>query len=497
MFSRQLFSIVLLSVLPTLRAEVVLAPLFQDHAVLQRDRALPIWGTADAGEAVTVSLGGHSVRATAGKDGRWLVKLDPLPANANPQELVVKGRANTITVRDVLIGDVWLLSGQSNMEWPVRWSINADAEIAAATDGRIRHFKTTRTIAHPAAPTVSGSWAVASPETAGHFSAIGYFFARDVIREVGVPIGLLNSTWGGTPVESWLPQASLHQYPVRRLAFEHLAKTVVDIARKYGQHERELAGWAARSDGTPKPNEPWTPGPEIAPGVLFNGMVAPHVPAALCGVLWYQGEANGDAPESYEALFTELIRSWRTTFEQPNLPFYWVQLANWNRAHAQATHWARLRDAQTAALALPHTGQAIAIDIGDPDDIHPRNKQEAARRLAAIALAQVYERDVPYRGPTFAGLSRNGSALRVKFEHAQGLRGDDGIVLGFEVAGTDQVFQPAEAVIEGITVRVSAAAVPEPVAVRYAWSNCPVATLRNGAGLPAVPFRSDDWPELP
>lgn len=481
---------------PWLQGQVVLAPLFQDHLVLQRDQPIPIWGAAAPGESVQVEFADQVVRTQADPEGRWRLELPALPASSTPRDLIVRGQGQTI-VRDVLVGDVWLLSGQSNMEWPVGRSQDAAAEVAQATDPRIRHFKTERTLAHQPQAAVRGAWAVASPATVGDFSAVGYFFAREVRRQVDVPIGLINSSWGGTPVESWLPPSSLRQPPTRRLAFEHHAKGLAQTARIYAQHEVALARWADSGKSGAAPTEPWTPGPEVAPGVLYSGMVAPLVPFGLRGVLWYQGEANADAPDSYQPLFQELIQSWRREWHQPELPFYWVQLANWDRSQADRTNWAQLRDAQTAALALPATGQAVTIDIGDPDDIHPRNKQDVGRRLARIALAQVHGRPVAFHGPTFAGRAREGRALRVAWSHAEGLAAHGESVLGFEVAGIDRVFHPATARIDGRDTLVQAAGVEEPVAVRYAWRNCPEANLHNGAGLPAVPFRSDDWPVSP
>jgi sialate O-acetylesterase len=478
---------------PWLQAEIVLAPLFQDHLVLQRDQPVPVWGTARAGESVEVEFAGQVFRAHADREGRWRVELAALPANANPRDLIVRGQGQAI-VRDVLVGDVWLLSGQSNMEWPVRLSDHAEAEAAAANDARIRHFKVENTVSHRPQNHARGAWAVASPTTVGDFSAVGFFFAREVIRELNVPIGLINSSWGGTPVESWLPPQALAEYPVRRLAAEHFARTTQSRAQAFGEQEQALARWASRGATPPAPTERWTPGPEAFPGVLYQGMIAPLVPFAVRGVLWYQGEGNADLPQSYTTLFTSLIESWRARWNRPDLPFLWVQLANWNRANAQRRDWAQLRDAQTATLALPHTGQAVAIDIGDPDDIHPRNKQEVGRRLARIALAQVHGRPVPYRGPSFAGLVVERDALRVAFHDAAGLAATGGRLEGLEVAGADRIFHPATGTIDGLTVLVRSDAVPAPVAVRYAWSNCPVANLYNGVGLPAVPFRSDDWP---
>ena len=473
-------------------AEVVLAPLFQDHAVLQRDRPIPVWGTAAPGETVEIVLGNQRLAATADSHGYWIVRFDALPAQAEPLEFVAKG-SNEVRLRDIVIGDVWLLSGQSNMEWPVRSSDNAEAEIAAANDSLLRHFRTERRIAHEPVRDAVGNWQLTTPQTAGHFSAVGYFFAREIRREVGVPIGLINASWGGTPVESWLPAAPLAIYPVRRMAMQHLAAAATSFAGNLAAHEKAMEAWTTAGAVPPPPPAPWVPGPEIAPGVLYNGMIAPHVPASLSGVLWYQGEANADQPGTYEVMFRALIESWRGRFQQPNLPFYWVQLANWAGGNAQGTNWAELRDAQTETLELPHTGQAVTIDIGDADDIHPRNKQDVGRRLARIALANVYGRAVVFEGPTFAGVERRGDELVVHFEHATGLHAREGSPKGFEIAGDDRIFHPATARVSGDTVILTAPAVTTPIAVRYAWRNAPVATLYNKAALPAVPFRSDDW----
>lgn len=504
---RSLASCFLLA-LSALRADVALAPLFQDHAVLQQGKPVPVWGRADAGEKVTVTFAGQTAQATAGADGRWILYLDTLPASTTPAELVVSGK-NTVTVRDVLVGEVWLCSGQSNMEWPVSRAQNAREEIAAANFPLIRHFKVKRTVAESPQESVEGDWAVCSPQTVEPFTAIGYFFARDLHRKLGVPIGLVNSSWGGTPVESWLSPASLGSNPAFAVVRERWQKTLAAYPQKKADYDAALAMWekdesVAKAAGdsalaefrkeNARPRPPRGPGDSWTPLGLYNAMINPLVPYALRGAIWYQGESNAGLAPEYHALFASMITWWRAHFGQGDFPFYWVQLANYNAGNGESTQWAFLREAQTQTLSLPNTGQALAIDIGNPDDIHPTNKQEVGRRLALIAKAQVYEVPGDFSGPMFASATREGAAMRVRFKYA-----DNGLTAGgkplqsFEVAGADQKFYPATARIDRDTVVVSAPEVKEPVAVRYAWRNSPEANLFNGAGLPACPFRSDSW----
>ena len=489
------------------RAEVALAPLFQDHAVLQRDMAVPVWGRADKGEKISVEFRGQKVAVTAGKDGRWSVRLAPMPASAEPAELVVTGK-NTVRVADVLVGEVWLCSGQSNMAYTVRGPPgsgvdNAETEVAAADHAMIRHFKVERTPADAPADTVKGAWAVCSPETAGQFTAVGYFFARDLHQKLGVPIGLINSAWGGTPIESWLPEAELRQtsaWPAFNARWQEALKV---FPERQAAYPALSAAWLqadadARASGKktplPRPPPPIGPGTAYAPGSLYNGMIAPLIPGALRGVLWYQGEANVGRAQEYGELLTALIRGWRGRWSQGDFPFYFVQLPNFADGNPAGRNWAALREAQTKALALPRTAMAVTIDIGDPDNIHPRNKQEVGRRLALIAGQQLYGLAGSWTGPVFKAAVPEGAALRVLFDHAgDGLIAFDQPITAFEIAGADRKFVTATARIEHDTVVVSAAGILAPVAVRYAWTNAPVASLFNGAGLPVAPFRSDDW----
>jgi sialate O-acetylesterase len=471
--------------------------------VLQRDKPLPIWGRADAGERVTVSFAGQSIGATTTSDGRWIVYLAPLAASSTPTDLIVTGK-NTLRLTDIVVGDVWLCSGQSNMEWPVSKSLNAEEETAAANLPLIRQLKLARQISATPADTADtlGGWQVCTPQTAGNFTAVGFFFARDLQPRLGVPVGLLNSTYGGTPIEAWMSPPALASDPAFTVVAERWTRATATFPEDQARYEAATAEWnpaetAAKARGekytAPRPRRPEGT-PHFSPAGLYHGMIAPIIPAAIRGVLWYQGEANAARADEYTRLFGALITHWRAHLGQGDVPFFWVQLAAYAAGDADGTHWAKLRDAQTATLALPATGQAIAIDVGNPDDIHPTNKQDVGRRLALLARAKVYGGLVDFSGPVFKSAVREDAAMRVSFDYAgNGLIARDKPLQSFQIAGADQKFFPAIAKIERDTVLVSAAEVPEPVAVRYAWTNAPEANLYNGAGLPAVPFRSDVW----
>ena len=485
------------------RAEVTLAPLFQDHAVLQRDKVLPVWGRAAPGEHVAVAFMGQQVGVTAGADGRWMVYLDPVPASTAPAELVVTG-ANTLTVRDVLVGEVWLASGQSNMEWPVVKADDGAKEIAAANFPQLRLFTVPHQVASEPADTVAGSWQICTPDSVKTFSAVAYFSARDLQRKLGVPVGVIGTYWGGTPIESWMSAFALRNAAAWPAIEARWLKDSADFPAYKLRYPAERAAWGkaeehAKATHTKNPltwpPPPMGPGTPFEPSGLFNGMIAPLQPYALRGVLWYQGEQNWPHPEEYAVLFPAMIRQWRAGWGEGDFPFFFVQLANFTVVNDPTNRaWARLREAQAGALTLPETGMAVAIDIGNPKDIHPTNKQEVGRRLALLARTQVYGIPVDSHGPEFARATRDGAALRVYFSHAAtGLIAYNRPVQSLEIAGADRKFYPATARIDRGTLVVSAPEVKEPVAVRYAWTNSPVANLFNGTGLPAPPFRSDDW----
>ena len=482
--------------------KVSLAPLFRDGAVLQRDQPLAIWGGAGAGESVRVEFHGQSRATTAAPNGRWRVMLAPEKASTEPAELVVTGE-DTVRVRDVVVGDLWLCSGQSNMEFRVAQANDAEHEIAAAKFPLIRQFKIPHVVAETPLVDCPGEWKMCTPATAGDFTAVGFFFARDLHQRLGVPIGLINSSWGGTFIEAWMSREALKADPAANLIEERWQKVLTDYPAKVAAHDKALAKWtedaaAAKAAGQTftrrRPVTPEGPGSRWLPAGIYNAMIVPLAPGAIRGVLWYQGEANGSRAAEYRTLFPAMITQWRKDFGLPALPFYFVQLANFERPVDKSDQeWAFLREAQARALALPMTGMAVTIDIGDPTNIHPKNKQEVGRRLALWARYQIFHENVEYSGPMFANAERQGNAMRVSFTHAAGMTTHGDSLLGFEVAGADHKFVTAAARVDDGRLLVSADGVTEPVAVRYAWRNSPNAALFNDADLPAGSFRSDDW----
>jgi sialate O-acetylesterase len=481
------------------------APLFGDHAVLQRDRPLPVWGLADPGESIAVTFRGRTERALAGPDGRWMIHFKPFAASSEPADLVAASGGSTATARDVLVGDVWLASGQSNMEWPVSGVRQAAEEMAAANFPLIRHLKIERTVElAPAAAAPTGGWRTASPQSVGDFSAVGYFFAREIRRKFGVPLGIVNSTWGGTPVESWMSDAARRSTSLADKLDARWRQAMSEWPpERVARYPSDMATWEqaeanAKATGTPNPlvwpQPPAANDSPALPGGLYNAMIAPLLPTALRGILWYQGEGNVERHEEYAELFTALICSWRKAWAREDLPFYFVQLANYRDTNAaMGPSWPLLREAQAQALTLPATGMAVTIDIGQAEDIHPTNKQDVGRRLALIAEAGTYGKPVDCSGPVFAGATPEGSALRVRFNHAGShLVAEGQHVQSLELAGADRIFHAATGAIEGDTLLVSSPAVPNPIAVRYAWADAPIANLYNPVKLPAVPFRSDN-----
>jgi sialate O-acetylesterase len=491
--------------------DVSLAAVFGDHAVLQRGKPVPVWGTAGPGDAVSVTFQGQTARTVAGPDGKWRLALAPLTASSVPADLVVAGH-NTLTLHDIVVGEVWLCSGQSNMEFTVDDGgftykvMDAEPEVADARYPLIRQLGVAHTVATSPQSTVkTGGWIAASPTTVGHFSAVGYFFARDLHRSLGVPVGIILSPWGGTPIESWISDPARNATTLAATLDARWKKALSEWPpERLAQYPADMAKWnAAEAHATathtknplPWPHPPASADSPALPGGLYNGMIAPLEPVAIRGFLWYQGESNTDHPREYAELFATLIRSWRAAWGQGDLPFYFVQVANFgDEKEVKDRNWARLREGQEQVLSLPNTGMAVTIDIGEAHNIHPRNKQELGRRLALIAKANVYGLPPEASGPVFAGAVREGGALRVRFTHAgTELSARGGAVTSLEVAGADGEFHPASAVIQTDTLLVSSPDVADPVAVRYAWTNAPAANLYNDSGLPAAPFRSDSW----
>ena len=616
--------------------------LFGDGMVLQRDARVPVWGWSAAGRAVTVALDGAAQTTRASASGRWRVTL-PARRAGGPHRLVVRSGSDSVVLHDVLVGDVWVASGQSNMEFPLAGARNGAAEIAAADDRRIRQFKVPTSFARaPEEDLAGGSWAAADSQHAGSFSAVAYFFARDLRRTIDVPIGIINTTWGGSRIEPWMSRRALgldsarwaalwarEEDSQRRFAARLRAKIgdipttdpgLVDGRAVWADPALDESGWqpiavpalwetqgydgldgiawyrtafdlsaddAARGvrlglGAIDDADITWVNGVEVGrtnnyslprvydvppralragrnvvavrvedggggggiwgdsagvfldvggahrplrggwkfrvgatslqpdgqhinkiPTVLYNKMVHPLLGFPIKGVLWYQGESNADSAadaRQYEALFKTMITSWRREWGVGEFPFLWVQLANFMAPDSQPpaqSAWAILRDAQTAALALPKTAQAVIIDIGEAQDIHPKNKQDVGARLALGARRVAYGEDVEYVGPTHRSHAVRGREVVVRFDHAGGglvSHAADGSVGGFAIAGADRRFVWADARIEGNTVIVSSPQVASPVAVRYAWGNDPTrASLYGRSGLPAVPFRTDAW----
>ena len=499
----------LLLALCVARAEVELASPFTDHLVLQRDQPVPVWGWADPGERVTVRLGWTTRKTTADATGRWRVELPALKASSKGRELVVKGSATAKPIRlaDVLVGEVWLASGQSNMDFTVAKTeryyfagVNNEAEeLAAANHPRIRMFTGEWQKRSEPAERVPGEWKVCTPETAREFSAVGYFFARRLQRDLNVPVGIVTMTFGASCAQAWVRREAMTADP--RTAAE-LAKFDAQVAAYRAdatakeKYEAALATWKKASDeakakGARAPRGPKNPDPvqdQHNPTVMFNGMIAPVVGYGMRGVIWYQGESI-TAPRDLFPVWNEmLIRDWRGLWDR-ELPFYFVQLAGLDAK----SNGPEVRALQAQALKLPGTGMAVAIDIGDRKDVHPKNKQDVGDRLARLALRRTYGRtEVVDSGPVAAKVERrDDGALRVSFDELNGglVAKGGGALGGFEVAGADGKFVAAEAVIDGDGVVLRAPTVERPGAVRYAWSGYPeTANLINAAGLPAAPF---------
>jgi len=445
--------------------------LFRDNMVLQCDAPSPIWGTTEPGQSVAVTLGSQKKSSVADGGGRWKVVLDPLKAGG-PVELVVSAR-ETITIRNVLIGEVWLCSGQSNMGWSVRLSLNPEQEIAAANYPKIRLFTVPRKESETPQSDVEGTWQECSPKTVTTFSALGYFYGRDLQKALNVPIGLIHSSVGATRAQAWTSRPVLEGNPQFKEVFT--------------QYDREKAAYD--KSATKPPVLP------IPPASLYNGMIAPLVPYGIRGAIWYQGEGNVGSPWTHRTLFPALIKNWRDVWGS-EFPFLYVQLAGHlpRKDQPVESYWAMLRESQRLALSVPKTAMATAVDIGDAEDIHPKNKQEVGRRLALAAQAVVYGKDLVYSGPLYDTMKVEGGRMRLAFKHVGGgLVAKSDPLAGFAIAGADRKFVWAKAKIEGASVVVWSEQVPTPTVVQYAWADNPECTLYNNEGLPAVPFQTEKF----
>lgn len=480
------------------RADVKLPAVLSDQMVLQRDQPIRIWGWAEPGEAVSVVFRAAQKSTSADASGKWQVFLPPQKAGG-PDELTISAK-NRIVLQDVLVGEVWVASGQSNMEFRVNSLLDPAKVIAAANEPQIRLFKVPYRVAESPQDNTGGEWQPCSPASVPEFSAVAYFFGRSLQRHLKVPIGLIESSRGATPAEAWTPSEVLYRTPELHYYLNEWARLIAEYPEAKKNYDADLSHWIA--SGRPaasRPREPFGPGSFRIPSGLFNGMIAPLTPLTIRGVIWYQGENNANRGEAYlyRTLFPAMIEGWRAHWNLGSFPFLFVQLANYEGiGTGPGSQWPELREAQTMTLErLRHTGMAVTIDIGDAQNIHPKDKLDVGKRLAQTARAVAYGEHVVASGPLFRRATTETGALRVWFTSlGGGLRASDGKPLrGFTIAGKDRVFVEANAQIEGDSILVSNPGVGIPAAVRYAWANNPSCNLANAAGLPASPFRSDDW----
>ena len=490
------FVIAALSLSVSALAEVTPNPLFSDNSVLQQGKRVPVWGKASEGERVSVEFAGQKVQTVA-KDGRWMLWLEPLKASSAPQTMTIAGQ-NTITVKNVLVGEVWVCSGQSNMQWMLQRASNGPETVAAAGDPQLRLLTIPPKAVDEPQTEAKVEWKECNSVTAAPFSAVGYFFGRDLRKALHVPVGLISSNWGGTPAEAWTDRKTLESTPVLNgiLEAQARAEATFDPVKLEAQNKEIIAKYQAevekaKAEGKPKPSGPRL---NLAPKVnhrrpcgLFNGMIAPLQPYAFQGVIWYQGENNSGAAKLYQTLFPAMIGNWRATWKQGEFPFLFVQIA----PHKNMTP--EIREAQLLTFQnVPKTAMAVITDLGNAEDIHPTQKEPVGGRLALAARALAYGESVEFSGPVFDKLKIEQNRAVLSFKHlGSGLLAKDGPLKGFTVAGADGKFVDAKAEIRSGGVVVSSEQVPVPVAVRYGWANVPDVNLYNKEGLPASPFRTD------
>ncbi|MDR0336907.1 MAG: sialate O-acetylesterase [Planctomycetaceae bacterium] len=452
----------------SVHADVRLPSIIGSNMVLQQKLANPIWGWADAGEEVTVSTNGQTKSTKTGTDGKWSVVLDPQEVGG-PFTLTIKGK-NELTLENVMVGEVWLASGQSNMQWNVQNSTNSRNDIQQADFPNIRLITVPAVSKTTPQENFNGKWEPCTPKSVPNFSAVAFFFGRKLHQDLKIPVGLIHCSWGGSSCETWINPDVVAKIP-------EFAKM---MERRVAAEKKQPAG-----------------GDNHTVGYLYNGMIRPVLGYGIRGVVWYQGEHNAGRAYQYRTLFPTLIQNWRDEWKQGDFPFYWVQLANFmaTKNNPDNSAWAELREAQSKTRSLQNTGEAVIIDIGEAKDIHPRNKQDVGYRLAILALKQDYGKDIPHESPRYKSATFENGKATLKFDFAyDGLYSRGALPTGFAIAGEDKIFHWAVAeIIDKDTVVVSSPQVANPVAVRYGWADNPVVTLYNSAKLPLCPFRTDDW----
>jgi sialate O-acetylesterase len=502
-------------------AEVQPNALFTDGAVLQRGQAIPVWGKARDGESITVSFQDQKLSTTA-VAGKWRVDFQPMK-EGGPYTMSIAGD-NTVTINNLLIGEVWICSGQSNMEWPFNRAHNHKEEAPQANYPNLRMFTVKKNVAAKPKDDVTGSWVICTPASVMNFSGVGYFFARDLHRKLGVPVGMIHTSWGGTPAQAWTSAEGLAEDPelkeyadaVQRKLSGYDAETVAYAAKMkelpalqktwndtIGKpYQEELKVWniaaaEAKKSGKPEPSKPVVRQPQPQsprnpdggpndPTTLYNAMIAPIIPYAIKGSIWYQGESNASKSKQYQTLFPKMVADWRARWKQGAFPFLFVQIAPFKGQPAE------IREAQFLSLKkIENSAMAVTTDVGNANDIHPNQKEPVGQRLALAARALAYKEAIEYSGPLYEKMSIENDQVVLHFQHAESLVAKDGTLKGFVIAGKDKKYVPAKAEIKGNKVIVTGAGVTEPQAVRYGWDNVPDVNLYNDKGLPASPFRTD------
>ena len=497
-----------LTLTPVLRAELKLPAIIGDHMVLQQNQADPVWGWDTPGTKISVSFAGQTYDTTAGDDGKWTVKLVPQAANATPQTLTITGSSKR-EIQDVLIGEVWMCSGQSNMGFTLKDDWNGDLEAAASVLPNLRLIKVPQLGTQELKTDFKGAWQSSTPESCRNFSALGFLYGRYLHQVLHVPVGLIDNAWGGSAAEAWIRRSTIESDPRFKTLMDNTVKHEAEAQTEKAKTDWDaaMAKWKVASEKAkaekktppraPQSPQQWLTG-NSRPGNIFAGVVNPTLGYGLKGVIWYQGESNSGRAWEYRALFPFMIEQWRKEWNQGDFPFYWVQLADYMAETPTPVEsaWAELREAQTRTLQLTNTGQAVIIDLGEGKDIHPKNKHDVAARLVRWALVKDYGMKLPFHSPEFKDLKIDGKKAIVTIDCFGGkLRPFDvEEARGFAVCGADKVWHWATGkIIDSNVVEVTSTDVNEPVAVRYAWANNPVCNLFSDAGLPLTPFRSDDF----
>ncbi len=511
MKKRLIALLVSLAIAPIANAELKLPAIIGDHMVLQQKQANPIWGWDDPGTEITVTFAGQTKTTKAGDDGRWRVTLDPVDASAEPAVLSIEGSAKR-DLQDVLVGEVWMCSGQSNMGFTVGGDWNAEVEILAADVPQLRLISVPQVGTQELMDDFNGQWEPSTPESCRGFTAVGYFYGKYLQEILGVPVGLIDNAWGGSAAEAWIRRTTIENDPRFKTLVDgwKQRETYLQSDEAQAKHEEAVAKWKeavakAKAEGKPAPRAPQSPERLLTgnarPGNIFGGVVHPTLGYGIKGVIWYQGESNAGRAWEYAQLFPFMIEQWRAEWQQGDFPFYWVQLADFKAETPDPgdSQWAELRESQTRTMSLPNTGQAVIIDLGEGNDIHPKNKHDVAARLVRWPLARDYGYDIEPQSPTYQSMEVNGGKATLTFDHVGGgLRTVDvNDVKGFAICGEDRQWKWAQARIVGKDrIEVWSDEVAAPVAVRYAWADNPVCNVLSKEGLPMTPFRTDDFPMI-